>query len=415
MLRFLTSRSCWFLPGLLLAFTIASTAASAAPVEVSADALRVHAHAGAKIEVDPVHADRLRLHSEGETLLLEVRDNVELLATLPEAQRLQMRTKARFLQGRILGIENSWLRLSEVDGRYSGVYYDGRELMLLDRVDALGDSLLQRTTEADDALVVYRLHDVEMPGLLDDMVSVPGYPAPAAPKRTDYAGFARHLGAAALQEDTRNPVRQLRLTVVTDTEFSSVHGSNRDAVVASRVNVVDGIYSSQFQTRIVVGTLRHLSANGTLNTTVVSGSDSLLTRFRAYMVSGDGSSIPKGGLNHLFSGKDFDGSTVGVAYLTVLCSTANGYGINQVRAANTTTALTIAHEMGHNFGASHDGQTGSSCAAQTGSWLMSPSLNGSNTFSPCSRDAIQPRINAATCFQPVTVETLIFRNGFELP
>lgn len=398
---------------LLFAFGVCLPAA-AAEASAAGDGLRVHAHAIAQIESNAASPNRLKLHTEGETLELEVQDNVELLSALTEIERASVQAQARFLEGRINGIDGSWLRLTELQGQYSGVYFDGRELMLLDRVDTLGGSLIQRTTEADDALVVYRLDDVEMPGLLDDMVSVPGYPAPSAPKRTDYAGFARHLGVAALQQDTRNPVRQMRLTVVTDTEFSSVHGSNRDAVVASRVNVVDGIYSTQFQTRIVVGTLRHLSTNGTLNTTVVSGSDTLLTRFRTYMVSGDGSGIAKGGLNHLFSGKDFDGSTVGVAYVSTLCSSTFGYGINQVRAANTTTALTIAHEMGHNFGASHDGQTNSVCQAQTGSWLMSPSLNGSSTFSPCSRTSIQPRIDAATCFQPVTVESLIFRSGFEL-
>lgn len=400
------------LAGLLVSSALTVPALAAQP-QIEADALRVHAHAAARIEADPIDPRRLRLHTAGETLLLDVEDNHALLAELPESQRLLLRGKGRFLQGHIAGIEDSWLRLSEIDGHYSGVYFDGSELMLLDRVDSLGASRLQRSREADDALVVYRLRDAELPGLLDEVVSVPGYAPPSAAKRVDYAAFSRHLGATVQFEDTRNPVRQLRLTVVTDIEFASVHGSNRDAVVASRVNVVDGIYSAQFQTRIVVGTLRHLSSNGTLNTTVVSGSDTLLTRFRTYMVSGEGSGIPKGGLNHLFSGKDFDGSTVGVAYVSTLCSTTFGYGINQVRAANTTTALTIAHEMGHNFGASHDGQTGSVCASQTGSWLMSPSLNGSSTFSPCSRDSIQPRITAATCFQPVTVEGAVFRNGFE--
>lgn len=374
---------------------------------------RIHAHAEARLEADRGAPDRLNLQIEGQTLQLRLRENHALLAALPSQSPASIDALGKHYEGEIEGIEGSWLRLSQVGGHYSGAYFDGAELVLLDRAETVAASLMKRAPASADTLLAYRLRDVELPGLIDEVVTVPGYPLKTAPARSSYAQFAQHLRAGAGTAKLGGAVRQLRLTIVTDTEFSSVHGSNRDAVVASRINVVDGIYSDQFQTRIVVGELRHLSDNGTLNTTVVSGSDTLLTRLRTYMTSGAGSSIPKSGLNHLFSGKDFDGSTVGVAYLSVLCSTSFGYGINQVRAANTTTALTIAHEMGHNFGASHDGQSGSVCESQTGSWLMSPSLNGSSTFSPCSRTSIEPRIQQATCFQPLTVVGALFRNGFE--
>lgn len=374
----------------------------------------VHAHLEARLEASNAGRDQLRLEVDGKSLDLNLRDNASLLASLPQRARAQLETEGRYLEGEIVGIPGSWVRLNEVDGRYSGAYFDGAELMLLDPLQSLHDSLPAGTaTRAGNGLVVYRMRDIEMPGLIDEVVSVPGYALKQAPTRLNYARFAQHLDTRAGPELRKNAVRQLRLTVVADTEFSSVHGGNRAAVVASRVNVVDGIYSSQFQTRIVLGEVRFLSTNGTLNTTIVSGEDTLLSRFRSYMASGDGRSIPKGGLNHLFSGKDFEGNTVGVAYLNTLCSTNYGYGINQVRAASTTTALTIAHEMGHNFGASHDGQSGSVCASQTGSWLMSPSLNGSTTFSPCSRTSMEPRIRAATCMEPLSTATGIFENGFE--
>lgn len=366
-----------------------------------------------RVEVSARAPHELNVDIEGLTLEFELAPNETLLDGLPRAQQEALAAEGqRFLQGRIKGVDSSWARISIIEGSYSGAWFDGRELFLLDPVTSIRSQLVQPAQAT--GYIAYRLRDIEFAGPIDEVVHAPGTVAKQVTQRFDYAHFGAHLRRSAnALSDLRAPVRQLRLTVVTDTEFSSMHGGNRDAVVASRLNTVDGIYSDQFQTRIVLGQLTHLADNGTLNTTVVSGSDTLLSRFRSYMNSGAGSSIPKGGLNHLFSGKDFDGSTVGVAYVSVLCSTSNGYGINQVRAANNTTALTIAHEMGHNFGASHDGQTGSVCASQSGSWLMSPSLNGSSTFSPCSRTSIEPRISSATCFQPITVPGVVFSNGFE--
>lgn len=368
--------------------------------------------AHSSVELSEPSSDQLIIEVEGVRLDLELQPNTALLSGLSEHQRSALATDGqRFLEGRIKGVEGSWARVSLIDGRYTGAWFDGSELFLLDPVDEIRAQLKQ--SAAATGYVAYRLRDVEFEGPIDEVVEVPGAAAKRAGLRFDYPHFGAHLRKSAPATILGTPIRQLRLTVVTDTEFTGIHGGNRDAVVASRLNTVDGIYSDQFQTRIVLGQLTHLASNGTLNTTVVSGSDSLLSRFRTYMTSGAGSTIAKGGLNHLFSGKDFEGSTVGVAYVNVLCSSSYGYGINQVRAANSTTALTIAHEMGHNFGASHDGQAGSVCQSQSGSWLMSPSLNGSSSFSPCSRTSIEPRIAAASCFQPVSVPGFVFANGFE--
>ncbi len=64
------------------------------------------------------------------------------------------------------------------------------------------------------------------------------------------------------------------------------------------------------------------------------------------------------------------------------------------------TALVIAHEIGHNFGAKHD-TTENSCA---GGFIMSASLSASATdFSQCSIDEITTKINSiptlSACFE----------------
>jgi hypothetical protein len=64
-------------------------------------------------------------------------------------------------------------------------------------------------------------------------------------------------------------------------------------------------------------------------------------------------------------------------------------------------SLIAAHEIGHNFGAPHDGQLGSPCESEPETFLMAPTLNGSDEFSSCSITQMQPVIAAANCITPL--------------
>ena len=60
-------------------------------------------------------------------------------------------------------------------------------------------------------------------------------------------------------------------------------------------------------------------------------------------------------LAHLFTGRNVNGGTIGIAYLGVVCSQSVGYGLSESRFTNNLvnrTGLT-AHEMGHNFNSNH--------------------------------------------------------------
>ncbi|KAK7933103.1 hypothetical protein WMY93_003999 [Mugilogobius chulae] len=88
---------------------------------------------------------------------------------------------------------------------------------------------------------------------------------------------------------------------------------------------------------------------------------------------------------HLISGIDFDGGTVGLAYVGALCT---GYSVGVVQDYTDPSAAigaTLAHELGHNLGMSHDTST---CVCSGDSCIMEPSVKGwslPQTFSSCSR------------------------------
>lgn len=87
---------------------------------------------------------------------------------------------------------------------------------------------------------------------------------------------------------------------------------------------------------------------------------------------------------HLISGIDFEGSTVGLAYIGTLCS---GHSVGVVQDHNDraiAVGATLAHEMGHNLGMNHDDSSGCVCSGDSCIMAAALSYNVPRTFSSCS-------------------------------
>lgn len=84
-----------------------------------------------------------------------------------------------------------------------------------------------------------------------------------------------------------------------------------------------------------------------------SNSEVLLEQFRAFWNSN------KGGVQrdtvHLLTGKNLTGSTIGIAYVGVICNKPFGYGLSQTTfSANLLDRVSLtSHEIGHNWNADH--------------------------------------------------------------
>uniref|UniRef100_H3DNF0 ADAM metallopeptidase domain 28 n=1 Tax=Tetraodon nigroviridis TaxID=99883 RepID=H3DNF0_TETNG len=92
---------------------------------------------------------------------------------------------------------------------------------------------------------------------------------------------------------------------------------------------------------------------------------------------------------HLISGIDFEGATVGLAFIGTLCS---GHSVGVVQDHNDRAiaiGATLAHEMGHNLGMNHDDS--SACACSGDSCIMAAALswNIPQTFSSCSATSLE--------------------------
>lgn len=316
----------------------------------------------------------------GRHFALQLESNDQLIANLPKAQKRRL-TAVQLYRGSVVGAPNSWVRLTQYGERLSGMIWDGVEMYVIDSSDEIAEALTTPPHSDTPYPLIYRLADATLGGqcALD----------PLATPLNDYQGLVGHL------QELLAATRQLNFAVVADTQFAQANSDPRGAVVA-RMNAVDGIFSEQVGVHLNVSEIRLLTNNGSLTAT---SPGTLLNQLSAFA---GGSGFTNPGLTHLFTGRDLDGSVIGIAYLSSLCSARFGVGLSETRGTGTAGALTVAHEVGHNFGAPHDNQGGSPCASTSGTFLMNPFLNGSDQFSQCSLSQIQPNVSNATCLNTLS-------------
>ena len=284
-------------------------------------------------------------------------------------------------RGDLAGRPGSWARIVVSDGMPSGLFWDGNEMYA---IEAPGDSIVQ-----SDVPVIYRLADAQIaPGSMSC-----GSASMATTASAAMDGLLGELGAISRAPGA---ISELEMGAIGDFEFTNSKGSDAAAVTAitTRLNNVDGIFSQHVGVQINVTTIETFStANDPFTDEAEAGI--LLDELSTYRSTTPAQN--SNGLTHLYTGRELTGTTVGVAWTGALCSNFFGAGLSEGNGSSTFDSLVAAHEIGHNFGAPHDGQSGSACESETGSFLMAPSLNGSNRFSSCSVVEMSDDIAGASC------------------
>ena len=202
---------------------------------------------------------------------------------------------------------------------------------------------------------------------------------------------ASALSTNGVVEELFSPPRTIDLATEADFEYFTFFGSATAAnnEILSIMNQVEGIYDSHFglQFTIVFQNVWSTASDPYTST----NSSTALDQFTNYWNANHGSLDRD--LVHMWTGKDFDGSTIGIAWQPGLdCPLAqSGYGMSQRLSGTPGKFIVTAHEIGHNFNAQHsDAQAG--CANS----IMNASLSGSTTqtFCPFSVSEIEARANS---------------------
>jgi hypothetical protein len=330
-------------------------------------------------------ARQLRFDAFGRRFELSLGSNTRLMASKPQQSRLEL------YSGSIDGITGSWVRLATKGDALHGMMWDGAQLYAIEPASEVRDALDQAPA-GESQTIVFRLADVQMdPGAAS--CAAESLPAKASDA---YASLASELKNSAVAMQAAGATRRLELSALGDARFRARYGSEQDArdEILTRLNNVDGIFSAHLSIAIHVGTVSvpnaaddQLSATTTPNSLLRELAD---LRKRSPELNSHG-------LTHLFTDRDLDGTTIGIAYLDSLCDTQNAVGLTESRNV-WLDSLVAAHEIGHNFGADHDGDAQGSCPNTPSSgFLMAPVVTGVDDFSPCSITRMRAKTNGASC------------------
>ena len=311
---------------------------------------------------------RLVFDALGQRFELELEPNDRLLAD----DRLDA-SAIGIYRGRLAGKPGSWARIVMSNGMPTGLIWDGEEMLAI------------------EAASIYRLKDTYVePGTMSC-----GSAGSETSLAAAYATVAGELDSALAL--AAGAAEELKIGVVSDFEFTSSNGSDVETAILARMNNVDGIFSEQLGVQITVEVIETFATSDDPFTTSVP--NELLRQLGTYRDTTPAQNSQ--GLTHLFTGRNLDGTTVGIAFTDALCRREFGVGLTQGSRNMVTDSLIAAHEIGHNFGAEHDGEVDSVCATVTGDFLMSPRISGTDQFSSCSIDTMRPRVDAARCINPL--------------
>lgn len=183
----------------------------------------------------------------------------------------------------------------------------------------------------------------------------------------------------------------LTLSTVADPHLYARYGKDTNAHIAGIVNAAEVLFEKSLGIRFQI-VKQHVYADVGAMSIPETDPGRLL---KAFATSSENATVM--GVNaasfdedvdvkHLFTGKDLDGTTVGIAYIGSVCYQPKyAYSLTQVSTGGAAPYY-FAHEIGHNLGARHD-------VAGWGSMsLMSPNILVGASFSQSSIDQINEHL-----------------------
>jgi len=384
------------------------------PAATAAPAFRILYHEAIRPATQQVsgHTRSMSFDAYGRRFNFALQPNEALRRAIPAN-----RTDIEALSGHLEGQPASWVRMTHTRTGWHGMVADGRELYAIEPAAEVAGALVQPVAGTPAATtVMYRLKDALLPvgPAFCEILNIDGSPYTGGDGISSSSGSATQGRVTAqmvfnsVVRDTMTqpagPGLELTVGVVADYEFYQHFSGDPEGTIIARMDIVDGIWSSQVGLKISLAPLTVLkTADEPFTKTVPADLLAQVRKFRSSQLTQTDT-----GVTHLMTGRDLDGDTVGISYMGTVCDSQYADSLSEGAHSTLMSALIAAHELGHNFNAPHDGEKGA-CASTPQTFLMAPRVNFSDQFSSCSLEQINTTIQTAACLAPyeapdVTVE-----------
>ncbi|HKY45811.1 MAG TPA: M12 family metallo-peptidase, partial [Pyrinomonadaceae bacterium] len=223
-------------------------------------------------------------------------------------------------------------------------------------------------------------------------------------------GVVKPASTDVIEAEVSGPVNSLtsqkivRISTDADGEYVAASGgaSQANTQIGTILNFVEGIYESEIGVTFQI-VQQNAWADAASDPYTSTAPSTRLQQFRDHW----NANFPNSGANtraiaHLFTGVDLDGNTIGIANFAVTCRNPNfSYGLSQrFPSSGSITAQTVvltAHEIGHNFAASHTNQESSDVPFDIErpceGTIMEANVGTGSAFCPFSRSQIAGHAN----------------------
>ena len=312
------------------------------------------------------------------------------------------RTPSRSWRGKVSGAQDTQVRLVLDGAKFAGIIVTPGETFYVESARGLSSAA------GAGEYVFYSESSVKAPGGVCGTTLAEKVDAEAAGRGLDL-NPSRVKSSDPVPEEALAPKPETEIATEADFEYFQANGSNATTTnndIRDIFTQVDAIYEAQLGIHIHIVFQRVWTTN-TDPYTATAGSAALTELRTSYNQSFNPNDPnpafrqpPARDLTHMFTGKNLDGDTIGIAYISSTCASADfSYGISQSKFSNNVAqrVAVTAHEIGHNFGASHpDEETPvpSTCAVDplnptaTVPNIMNSSVQNTQNFCRYSRDQI---------------------------
>ncbi len=304
------------------------------------------------------------VRSEGYSLLMQ--DDSGELYEVPAGP-------IRTLRGSVVGIEGSVVAASLMeDGLYARIRFSNDVEYWMEPVG------LKVDRAPSNLYAFYRNEDI-----------IPSGGVCAAKDRVDVGSILEMQANYGANNRSRggggNTICTAELGIDADWEYYQAWGGQTEAQVNSVINSVNVQYEGSVNLTHAISTIIVRSSSNDPYSSTDAGN--LLDQFQQEWQNNQGG-IPHD-IAQLFTGKSIDGGTIGIAWLSSVCTSVK-YGLAESDCCGSfgcSTDLT-AHELGHGWGSGHCDCT---------SFTMNPYITCSNQFTNSSINAINSFANSLNC------------------